>query len=328
MISFPRRVFRQGLVSLAICLILMPLTVSAVIVDGAFTTADNYSVVFDASFVENGQQLDGGFIAFGEDALGQYLYFAFPKDFVDNSYGANSIGWGGHTHTFKELVTSDNSSFTFHTQTAAGEVFAVLDYLSGDGVNVNSYNVAASADPTADWGSCGAGYDDGNPATINDVDYNNHCANAASAGGIAPDPEASQIVIDVATSLEYNLTQHGGETISTGEYVHEVSPYADPDYTNPETGFEDWIYELAYEIHFAPNTFDPTAWSTVTADTIMSLVEISDPHASPAKLGDGTPDVVCFDCTQRVPVGSSLWLMLAGLVGWGLVRRVRLSVDA
>ncbi len=88
---------------------------------GGCLRGEGYTTGFEVDFSVDGKPVvTGGFVAFGQDAMGQYLYFAEPKGFVDNSYGANQVGWGSQDHTFDKLLGSDKAAFAFQTANGFG----------------------------------------------------------------------------------------------------------------------------------------------------------------------------------------------------------------
>jgi hypothetical protein len=134
---------------------------------------------------------------------------------VDNSYGANSIGWGEDApseedHNFKDLKGSDKARFAI-TDDSGNVVFDfTLDYISeidqdkgkdkGSGV----------------YGSLGVAGGEGEV----------HTGDAAA-------------LLDWSTSLDYNFN-------SLGHELTEDSPTSDEDYTeNPD--FPGWVFEVIYE---------------------------------------------------------------------------------
>ena len=84
--------------------------------------------------------------------------FSLPTDLVDNSYGDNSIGWGpkydknglpkrGPTHTFKQLLGSDEVEFNYGSKTFKIDYIAGNDadgYTAAGNVNAASSSLAAN----------------------------------------------------------------------------------------------------------------------------------------------------------------------------------------
>jgi hypothetical protein len=70
-----------------------------------------------------------------ETAGGQDYYrlrLTFSTTFVDNTYGANAIGWGDKGHTFKDLVGSDHAEMKLFDGHFALVSQFKLDYISAD----------------------------------------------------------------------------------------------------------------------------------------------------------------------------------------------------
>ena len=70
-----------------------------------------------------------------ETANGQDYYrirLTFATSFVDNTYGANAIGWGDKGHTFKDLVGSDHAEIQLYDSQFNLVSDFKLDYISLD----------------------------------------------------------------------------------------------------------------------------------------------------------------------------------------------------
>ncbi len=110
------------------------------IVDGILSDNDGYTSFSDVTFgVKNASTtVSGGELWYYTDAdTGDvYLLFSQPKDLVDNSYGANAIGWGsnvgpsGKNHAFNNLVRSDNAQFVFTDGLGNTVLDITVDYFS------------------------------------------------------------------------------------------------------------------------------------------------------------------------------------------------------
>jgi hypothetical protein len=56
----------------------------------------------------------------------------FSKSFVDNTYGANAIGWGDHGHKFNNLVGSDHVILALYNGDGQESLEPKVDYISAD----------------------------------------------------------------------------------------------------------------------------------------------------------------------------------------------------
>ena len=195
--------------------------------DGKFDPGEGYTSHFelDLQLERGGPLLPGaGDLWVYEDAGTGNVSAAFiqPVTLVDNTYGANSIGWGssapsGKSHNFGDLTGSDKAEFQFTDGSDAVVLNVVLDYLTQSGSVYRSLGV-----------------------TGGDGDVNT---------GSASD------VLDWGTSLEYDF-----ETVdSDNNNFTSNSPLSAPDYSDPASA-PGWIFEVIYEIQvdgalFAANGF-------------------------------------------------------------------------
>jgi len=200
-------------------------------IDGRFDPGEGYTQGFFVTLeVEGGKKTgnvpaDNGKLWLYQDAISDHLSVSFtqPLTLVDNTYGANAIGWGkgvapsGKDHTFKDLKGSDKAQFTI-TDGLGSVVFDfVLDYISEGGGAPSGFASlgATGGDGTVYLGS----------------------ADSLLAWG---------------TSLNYNFN-------TLGYVLTTDSPAIDNDYTeNPD--FPGWVFETTYEFQvdgelFAENGF-------------------------------------------------------------------------
>ena len=205
-----------------------------------------------------------------------HIRLTFHPWFVDNTYGANAIGWeadaaaqtapmmmGGKMpkmpkmakggHTFDDLVGSDHAEILLRDGSDQIVMQFKLDYISQDASSPSGY------------------------------------ASLGVTGG-----EGKMIVGDAAnvvrwmTSEDRNLNERG-----YGSYVVD-SPATDDAYTpNPST--PEWDYRVVYE-----------AWISLDAfgDGGFGGAEIEFVHASPSKADSNTIDVTPGDCPPP-PCGGS-----------------------
>ncbi|WP_437580226.1 hypothetical protein [Sorangium sp. So ce887] len=188
--------------------------------------------------------------------------------FVDNTYGATAVGWGGDAqpggpqpggpkpgdgpkpkghggHTFKDLVGSDKAQF----QMTDGRGELVLDFFV-------DYLSAAEAMPSG-YGSLGVLGGEGKM--------------------LLGDPGA---IVAATTSLDRDLNACG-----YGAYVVD-SPETDEEYTpNPET--PGWDYRVVYDVWVSASAFGAAGFGDAT---------ISYVHASPSKYPSDTITVTPGPC--------------------------------
>ncbi len=200
-------------------------------IDGRFDPHEEYTQGFFVTLEVEGPKksgnvpADSGELWLYQDAISRHLSVSFiqPLTLVDNTYGANSIGWGkgvapsGKNHEFKDIEGSDKAQFTI-TDGLGNVVFDfTLDYISESGGAPSGF---ASLGATGDDGTVHAGSTDS--------------------------------LLAWGTSLDYNFN-------TLGYVLTEASPATDDDYTeNPN--FQGWVFETTYEFQvdgglFAENGF-------------------------------------------------------------------------
>jgi hypothetical protein len=197
-----------------------------------------------------------------------HIRLTFHPWFVDNTYGANQIGWtdadepepaptdmagrmpkpmgkGGKGHTFKDLVGSDHAEIIITDGNDRVVLQFKLDYVSEDS-------------------SAPSGY-----------------ASLGVVGGegkmIVGDADA---IVQWMTSIDRNLNERGYASYTTD------SPATDELYTpNPET--PEWDYRVVYEAWIDDDVFGAAGFGG-------ALIEFV--HASPAKAQSNTITVEPGDC--------------------------------
>lgn len=274
---------------------------AAIVADGKFDGlgASSYQLGFTIGFRDDkGKYIGDGKLYFGQDAGGQFLYFQMPLGFVDNTYGTNAAADWKSGHTFSDLTGSDalgnGTNFAFN-----GNAFKI-DYIAACATSgVNSCDVnGVDGYKSAGVGTSGTGTNAGNSlpgATKND-------------GAIVSGSAAS--ILEIATSLEYNLQQ----VDATATVNSSLNP--------------NWIKEVGYEIQFASGTFNASDWLSPTKAT--TLFTLGTPHVSPpkdAKFGSYDTPQCIFGCTstplQGTPEPDTVWLTGAALAGLAWFSRRR-----
>jgi len=288
-------------------------------VDGKFGgAAEGYSLGFDVSFrLDTGSVVQGGKLFFGTDTGGSgdhYMYFAMPKDFVDNTLGANSLGWGGKAHTMTDLVNSDSlgrldknnpaNSHPLVLTTTTGTLDLQVDYLASD-----EKKGAKGHNPTF-YRSAGIGASnesdvDGNTQDNSGLTHSEGAVGSGDASGVK----------EVATSMEYNVNRilASSDPSVADDVEHSTdkspegfiadSPRVDANYecdaslTGEEQSIcNDWVFEVGYEFRFASDLFDdgwddPNRNHAIDGGTALTYVDLGESHVSPSKTTGNFQDV-------------------------------------
>ncbi len=151
-----------------------------------------------------------------------YMALVIDKDFVDNTYGVNAIGWPSG-HTFSQLVGSDHAQFYGNNAAGTRVLDFKVDYIS-----------ASSGTPSG-YRSLGVLGGDGR-------------MNIGSAASIQ----------EWATSLAYSLNNTGyctgGNCSGAGTNLLVNSPATNAFFT-PNPTYPDWIFDVIYEFKVNKNAF-------------------------------------------------------------------------
>ena len=160
--------------------------------DGRFDPAEGYTSTFGLTLsVENvAKPVPGGVMHTAVDPLTDdvFVHVALPTSLVDNTYGANAIGWGseapsGKNHNYKDLKGSDDGEFVICD--GAGNIVLrfTLDYHEGNSPKAIAIDfgpagsVIGSTSLDYNWLTLGYKLDKNSPAaspqldTFGNIDY-------------------------------------------------------------------------------------------------------------------------------------------------------------
>lgn len=290
---------------------------AGIITDGRFDPNEGYQLGYSITLNTESGPITGGQLWFGRDDTANYLYVLLPKDFVDNSYGVNAIGWPGNKgHSFEDLLKSDSlgssgkKGSAIELSLSSGDATFVVDYLARDQTTttVNKKTVTTIT-----------GYRSGGIATGPDADL------AENEGAVISGDVSA--ILEIATSLEWNILRFASpDDIANSTGVIQNSPAADANYQNVEAGFEDWLFEVGYEFKFSLSAFGEE-WIDPTQ--ALTLITLGQSHASPSKAKfEGYEDPVCIagcstTTTTDVPEPTGALLAASGIAGLGWFTRRR-----
>ncbi|MCP4076554.1 MAG: PEP-CTERM sorting domain-containing protein [Gammaproteobacteria bacterium] len=284
---------------------------NSIVIDGKLDDLSQWDHTFSVNFQFDKGETGTGFLALGtQDGTGnQVLYYTVPKQFVDISYGDTSVGWGsdsetGKNHKLKDLIGSDKLEFTVNKDTG-GTQKVKFEFKGNVATGSSIIETAATS-----------------------LMYNKAYA-------------------DLATTYKDN-----SPTLDSGKYKDSDFPSpgiadSNSNYVSTDLngGNSEWIFDVAYEIEFESGIFDATDWANGNLDNLFvnkdfdqhgthtDLNFIFGGHASPSKLiitsAEYTPcdpntsgqDPNCGPGNpggpgNPVPVPGTIWLMLAGLIGF------------
>ena len=220
------------------------------IVDGVISQTEGYTETYDILVTLHKKDnpditIDPGKLYLHQDPATKDLYFGIvlPKSLVDNTTGANSIGWDNEKdgkHKFDSLVGSDKALLSFYDTEeifpeGATPVFSFkMDYIT---------KTSKRGEPL-EYDSLGV---------------------LGGDGGVLVGSSAS--LLEWGTSLDYNINTKGYE-------LFVDSPATDASYT-PNPSYPDWEFAVIFEgrvdgdifstpgqygvsvdgFHFSPNKF-------------------------------------------------------------------------
>jgi hypothetical protein len=185
-----------------------------------------------------------------------YMVLAIDKDFVDNTYGTNAVGWT-NGHTFGNLTGSDHAQFYGFDAGGTKVLDFKLDYLT-----------AASGTPSG-YASLGVTGGEGR-------------MNLGSATNIKA----------WGTSLEYSLNKTGYCSGGACPALTTNSPATNAFYT-PNPTYPNWIYDVIYEVKIAKTAFGATGFGSLEVPYIHASPSkvgtntiYATPGPCPGEIGD------------------------------------------
>ncbi len=158
-----------------------------------------------------------------------HIRLTLDPNFVDNTYGANSIGWEDDKkgiHEFEKLVGSDHAQIVLTNKNGNTIFDFKIDYLSQDVTAPTGYS------------SLGVAEKDGEV--------------------IIGDQSA---IKKTATSLDRNLNERG-----YGAYLSD-SPQTDASYAVNQNA-PDWDYRVVYEVWVLSSAFEPAGFGAASIEYI------------------------------------------------------------
>ncbi len=200
-----------------------------------------------------------------------HIRLTLDPRFVDNSYGANAIGWGDDDaeasepddkkkkktgHTFDKLVGSDHAEMILKDKAGSVVLHFKLDYIS------------ENSDFPSGYGTNG----------VSDKD-----------GGMIEGDE--KWILGASTSLHRNFNGCGLD-----EYTVD-SPATDESYT-PNPDAPEWDFRVVYEVWVDATPFAPSGFG----DAIIEYV-----HASPSKIDNNTIEVTKGECPESDEPDVNYW---------------------
>jgi hypothetical protein len=195
------------------------------IVDGRYCPAEGYSEGYWVHLTVEGGKAgdvaadDGALWLFQDPSTADlYVNFTQPLTLVDNTYGANTIGWGkgvapsGKNHNFDDLKGSDAARFKITDGQGSVVLDFIMDYISANSKAPSGY---ASLGPTGGDGQMITG--------------------------------SAQNLLQWGTSLAYNFN-------TLGYVLTHNSPATDKNYT-PNPSYPGWEFAVTYEFRVAGGVF-------------------------------------------------------------------------
>jgi len=189
-----------------------------------------------------------------------YMVLAIDKDFVDNTYGTNAVGWPSG-HTFGNLDGSDHAQFYGYDANGALVLDFKLDYID-----------AKSGTPSG-YASLGVSGGEGK-------------VNVGSAAHI------QQWGSSLAYSLNATGYCAGGNCNLAGTDLKVNSPATDEFYTANPT-YPNWIYDVIYEVKIDKAAFGAAGFGSLEVPYIHASPSklgtntiYAEPGVCPGEIGD------------------------------------------
>jgi len=242
---------------------LPPLANSEIVIDGRYDPDEDYVIGYDVNLNVEGvidpvEEKGKLWYHYDYDPGSQKyclsVVFVQPLMLVDNSYGANSIGWdedapSAKNHNFKDLKGSDKARFTITDGSDAGNVVFdfTLDYISEIDQGKDKGKGKDEDDGSGEYGSLGVAGGNGEV----------HTGDAA-------------YLLEWSTSLDYNFN-------TLGHVLTEGSPAADDEYSIVDSAYSDWVFEVVYEFRVDGDVLGGNPLGGVTVPIV---------HDSPNKIGN------------------------------------------
>jgi len=152
------------------------------------------------------------------------------RNYADNTYGVNRIGWGNKPHTFKHLYTSDFAQMAFYDKSGSKKIDFKIDYLS-----------PVSGTPS---GYATRGVTSGKQA------------DGGMVSGSASD------IIAISTSIDLNMNAFGYVTTASNHPLKSYSPPTNNSYV-PNATYPLWIFDMWYEATIRASAFVANGFGTV-----------------------------------------------------------------
>ncbi len=202
-----------------------------------------------------------------------YVVLAIDKDFVDNTYGVNAVGWPSG-HTFGNLTGSDRAQFWGYNASGAKVLDFDLDY------------VTSKSGTPSNYGSLGLGGDGG--------------MNTGSSAHI----------LEWGTSIDYDLNNlgycSGGNCSAGGTNLVVNSPATDAFYT-PNPSYPNWIFDTIYEVKIDKAAFGASGFGSIDIPYIHASPSklgqntiYAEPGVCPGEIGDFVWHDLDYDGVQDV----------------------------